>query len=98
MVSEVRQAQAGAKDFSAPLPGIRRIGALVPVTEVGPTGSKTGITLRFFRHEESIIPRPENRLGGSGHAGPGFGEARPIEPQRLAEPTPVFIAPGEVRI
>lgn len=44
-------------------------------------------------------PAPELRVGsGTGQAGLGIGKARPIAPQPFAEPTPVFIVPGGVRI
>ncbi|MBP9716541.1 MAG: hypothetical protein KBD51_01215 [Candidatus Levybacteria bacterium] len=97
MVSEVRQAPANAKDFSATRSGIRKLGTLVPTSEVSPTGSLMRRTLRFVPHEAP--PVPELRAGsGIGQAGPGIGEPAPVGAQSFA-PVPVFEAPlGEQRI
>ena len=89
---------ADAKDFRAPLPGLRRIGRFIPVEQAGPNGSMTR-TLEFVSYEEDGIAQ-EPKLSGTAEAGPKIGEPKPIRPNSFTEPIPVFIAPvvGEERI
>lgn len=96
MVSEVKQVPADAKNFSAKPGVIRKIGTLVPASEVSPTGSLARRTLRFVPHEAP--PAPEVGLGGVGQAGTGLGEPRPIGAESFVQPIPVFVSPGEQRI
>jgi len=102
MVDQLTPKPADAKDYRAPVQGsLRRIGTLVPVTEVGPSGSKVGTTLKFIRHEEGAVQKTEAGLGGAGQGASGFGEVRPIVAESFHQ-TPqvtVFEAPlGEQRI
>ncbi len=99
MIDALPEMPVDAKDFRAPQSRLRKLGTYVPVGEIGPDGS-VNRTLRFVPHEQSLTRlAPELRIGsGTGQAGPGIGEPRPIRPQSFVEPTPIFVSPGEVRI
>lgn len=87
---------------SGQTPGLRRLG----VGDTLPAGVATLIALEIRNRRQAEAKKAleggdSTSLGGSGQAGSGFGEARPIRAQGFVEPTPIFISPGtlgEVRI